>query len=194
MSVTLPDLPYPKNSLAPHISEETINFHYGKHHLAYVNKLNALLEKDSSFAKADLEDMIKESTGAVFNNAAQIWNHTFYWNCLSPEGGGEPSQELANILTESFGSVEKFKEVFTAAALSQFGSGWAWLVKNSQGKLEVQAMGNAGNPLQNNSTPLLTCDVWEHAYYIDYKNARPAYLEAFWKLINWNFISNNLQK
>ena len=194
MSVTLPDLPYQKNSLAPHISEETINFHYGKHHLAYVNKLNALLEKDSSFAKATLEDMIKESTGAVFNNAAQVWNHTFYWNCLSPEGGGEPPQELANILTKSFGSMEKFKEIFTASALSQFGSGWAWLVKNSNGKLEVQAMSNAGNPLQNNSTPLLTCDIWEHAYYIDYRNARPAYLDAFWKLINWNFINNNLQK
>ena len=194
MSVTLPDLPYPKNSLAPHISEETISFHYGKHHLAYVNKLNALLEKDSSFVKATLEDMIKESTGAIFNNAAQIWNHTFYWNCLSPKGGGEPSQELADILKEFFGSVEKFKEIFTASALNQFGSGWAWLIKTSNGKLEVQAMGNAGNPLQNNSTPLLTCDVWEHAYYIDYRNARPAYLDAFWKLINWNFISNNLQK
>lgn len=194
MSITLPELPYSKNSLVPHISEETINFHYGKHHLAYVNKLNALLEKDNSFAKATLEDMIKESTGAIFNNAAQVWNHTFYWNCLSPEGGGNPQQELADILTESFGSVEKFKETFTASALSQFGSGWAWLVKNSSGQLEVQAMGNAGNPLQNNLTPLLTCDVWEHAYYIDYRNARPAYLEAFWKLINWNFISNNLQK
>lgn len=194
MSVTLPNLPYQKNSLTPHISEETINFHYGKHHLAYVNKLNALLENNSPFSKATLEEIIKESKGAVFNNAAQVWNHTFYWNCLSPEGGGEPQQELADILTDSFGSVEKFKETFTASALGQFGSGWAWLVKNSSGKLEVQAMGNAGNPLQNNVTPLLTCDVWEHAYYIDYRNARPAYLDAFWKLINWNFINNNLQK
>ena len=192
MSISLPELPYNKNALAPHISEETLNYHYGKHHLAYVNKLNPLIE-NSSFAKASLEDMIKESKGAIFNNAAQVWNHTFYWNSLSPQGGGAPSKEVSDILVNSFGSVENFKEQFTTCALGQFGSGWAWLVKTLEDKIEILSTGNAENPLQQGNIPLLTCDVWEHAYYIDYRNARPTYLKAFWEIVNWNFINKNIQ-
>ncbi len=192
MSITLSSLPYDKKALAPHISEETLDYHYGKHHAAYVNKLNPLIE-NGPFAKASLEEMIKESKGAIFNNAAQVWNHTFYWNSLSPKGGGDPSKELADILIKYFDSIEKFKEQFTACALGQFGSGWAWLVKNSEDKLEILSTGNADNPLQQGKTPLLTCDVWEHAYYIDYRNARPAYLKAFWDIVNWNFINKNIQ-
>ena len=191
--ISLPDLPYSRKALAPHISEETLNYHYGKHHASYVTKLNGLLEKNPDLSKANLEELIKESSGAVFNNAAQVWNHTFYWNSLSPEGD-EPSQELSDILTKTFGSVEQFKEQFTATALGQFGSGWAWLVKKSTGELTVQATGNADNPLQTGDQPLLTCDVWEHAYYIDYRNARPSYLKAFWEIVNWDFIKQNLQK
>ena len=193
-AISLPDLPYPKKALSPHISEETLDYHYGKHHASYVTKLKGLLEKDSSLAKAGLEELIKESSGAVFNNAAQVWNHTFYWNSLSPKGGGRPSQELSDILSKNFGSVEQFKEKFTAAALGQFGSGWAWLVKKANGELAVQATGNAENPLQTGGQPLLVCDVWEHAYYIDYRNSRPNYLKAFWEIVNWDFISQNLQK
>ena len=192
MSVVLPELPYSKKALAPNISEETLNYHYGKHHQAYVNKLNTLLE-NSNFAKATLEEIITGSTGAIFNNAAQVWNHTFYWNSLSPTGGGKPSPETTVVLEKSFGSVEKFKEQFTACALTQFGSGWAWLVKTAEGTLEVQSTGNAYNPLQEGKTPLLTCDVWEHAYYIDYRNARPAYLNVFWNIVNWDFVNKNLQ-
>ncbi len=192
MSITLPELPYPRTALTPHISEETINYHYGKHHQSYVNKLNTLLQ-NSEFEKASLEEMIKESKGAIFNNSAQVWNHTFYWNSLSPEGGGSPPQEAADILEKHFGSMEKFKEQFTACAIGQFGSGWAWLVKTAEGHLQVQSTGNAGNPIQTGSTPLLTCDVWEHAYYLDYKNARPAYMEAFWNIVNWDFLNKNLQ-
>lgn len=192
MPITLPELPYPKTALTPHISEETLNYHYGKHHQAYVNKLNGLLENNSEFAKASLEEMIKNSSGAIFNNAAQVWNHTFYWNSLSPTGGNNPSQETADALEKAFGSVEKFKEQFTACALGQFGSGWAWLVKNANGKLEIQSTGNANNPLQQGNTPILTCDVWEHAYYIDYRNARPSYLSAFWNIVNWDFVTKNI--
>ena len=192
MPFTLPQLPYPKNGLAPHISEETLNFHYGKHHQAYVNKLNGLLE-NSPFQKATLENIIKESSGGIFNNAAQVWNHTFYWHSMSPEGGGDPHNETKKALEKSFGDVESFKQQFTAKALGQFGSGWAWLIKNSEGQLEIQSTGNAENPLTQGHTPLLTCDVWEHAYYIDYKNARPEYLKAFWNLVNWSFLEKNLQ-
>ena len=192
MPITLPELPYPKNALAPHISEETLNYHYGKHHQAYVNKLNGLLENNNEFANASLEEMIKNSSGGIFNNAAQVWNHTFYWNSLSPTRGNGPPQETVDVLEKAFGSVEKFKEQFTACALGQFGSGWAWLIKTSEGTLEVQSTGNADNPLQQGNTPLLTCDVWEHAYYIDYRNARPAYLSAFWNIINWDFVTKNI--
>ena len=192
MSVILPELPYPKNGLAPHISEETLNYHYGKHHQAYVNKLNTLIE-NSKFAKASLKELIKEAQGAIFNNAAQVWNHTFYWHSLSPNGGGEPTNETADALEKAFGSVEKFKEQFTTCALQQFGSGWAWLIQTPEGNLKVQSTGNADNPIQTGHKPLLTCDVWEHAYYIDYRNARPSYLNAFWSIVNWDFVKENLQ-
>ena len=190
-TISLPELPYPKTSLKPHISEETLNFHYGKHHQAYVNKLNTLIE-NSSFKQATLEEIIKESTGAIFNNAAQVWNHTFYWHSLSPKGGGDPSLETKAILEKSFGSVESFKQQFTAQALGQFGSGWAWLVKTTEGALKIQSTANADTPLKQGHTPLLTCDVWEHAYYIDYRNSRPEYLKAFWNLVNWDFLQKNL--
>jgi len=191
MSVVLPELPYPKKALDPYISEETLDYHYGKHHQAYVNKLNILIE-DNEFVNCSLEEMIKEAKGAIFNNAAQVWNHTFYWNSLSPKGGGPPPQETADALEKAFGSVEKFKEQFTACALGQFGSGWAWLVKNPEDKLEALSTGNADNPLQTGNKPLLTCDVWEHAYYIDYRNARPSYLTAFWNIVNWDFVNKNI--
>ena len=192
MSFVLPELPYPKNALAPHISEETLQFHYDKHHRAYVDKLNTLTA-GTEWEKATLQQLIMDATEAVFNNASQVWNHTFYWNSLSPKGGGEPPQEVADLLERSFGSVEKFKEEMTAKALGQFGSGWAWLVKKPNGRLMTQATSNADNPFQEGLKPLLTCDVWEHAYYIDYRNARPKYMEAFWKLVNWEFLAKNLQ-
>lgn len=190
MSFTLPALPYPKTALAPHISTETIDYHYGKHHQTYVNNLNNLIP-NTPFAQKTLEEIIKTATGGIFNNAAQIWNHTFYWNCLSPDNK-KPSSKLVEILTKNFGSLEKFQEEFTKAALGLFGSGWVWLVKNPDGKLAITALSNAGNPLTSEQIPLLTCDVWEHAYYIDYRNARAKYLEAFWKIINWEFIAKNL--
>ena len=193
-SITLPDLPYSRKALSPHISEETLDYHYGKHHAGYVTKLNGLLEKENSFKKASLEELIKESAGALFNNAAQVWNHTFYWNSLSPANSKGPAQKTADILEKHFGSVEQFKEQFTAKALGQFGSGWAWLVQKADGALAVTSTSNAENPLQKGEKPLLTCDVWEHAYYIDYRNSRPGYLKAFWEILNWSFIEENLQK
>ena len=193
MTFQLPELPYSQTALQPHISKETLSFHYGKHHKAYVNKLNSLIEGNSEFQKASLEELIRESSGAIFNNAAQIWNHTFYWNSLSPKGGGEPSAKTVDILESSFGSLDKFKTEFTNKAIGQFGSGWAWLVKTSSDKLTIETTSNAENPLRSGHTPLLTCDVWEHAYYIDYRNARPEYLKAFWQIINWDFIYQNLQ-
>lgn len=190
MAFTLPELPYAKDSLAPHISAETLDFHYGKHHAAYVNKLNQLVE-GTEFAEASLEDIILKSSGGVFNNAAQVWNHTFYWNCLSPNGGGTPTGKIADAIQATWGSFEKFKEDFTNASVGQFGSGWGWLVDNN-GKLEILSTPNAGNPMTDGKKPLLTCDVWEHAYYVDYRNARPKYLEAFWDLVNWDFVNQNL--
>ena len=191
MEHKLPELPYAGDALAPHISAETIEYHYGKHHKAYVDNLNRLIP-GTEFEKMSLEDIIKKSSGGIFNNAAQLWNHTFYWNCLSPRGGAEPSGELARAIAKSFGSFAKFKEQFTGAAVTQFGSGWAWLVKNPDGSLAVEATSNAGNPLKEGKKPLLTCDVWEHAYYIDYRNARAKYVEAFWELVNWDFVNKNL--
>ena len=193
MSFRLPELPYPQTALEPHISKETLSFHYGKHHQAYVNKLNALIENHPEFKNASLEELIVNASGAIFNNAAQVWNHSFYWSCLSPKGGGEPSKTISDVLESSFGSVDKFKTEFTEKAIGQFGSGWAWLVKVSSEKLAIETTGNADNPLQKKHTPLLTCDVWEHAYYIDYRNARPEYLKAFWQIINWDFIYQKLQ-
>ena len=191
MSFELPALPYDMNALEPHISKETLEFHYGKHHQTYVTNLNNLVAGTDNESKS-LEEVVKSSTGGVFNNAAQIWNHSFYWNCLSPNGGGEPKGELADAINKSFGSFAEFKEAFSKNAITTFGSGWGWLVKNSDGSLTLASTSNAGCPLTTEQTPLLTCDVWEHAYYIDYRNARPAYLEAFWNLVNWEFVAANL--
>ena len=191
MSISLPELPYSQEALQPHISAETIEYHYGKHHRTYVTKLNEAIA-GTEFTEMDLEDIVKKSSGGIFNNAAQIWNHTFYWNSLSPTGGGEPSGQLAEAINQSFGSFDKFKTEFTTAATTLFGSGWAWLVKTPNGKLAIEKTTNAETPLTGANTPLITCDVWEHAYYIDYRNARPKYMEGFWNLVNWDFASSNL--
>ena len=190
MSFEISPLPYDKSALEPYVSTETIEYHYGKHHQTYVNKLNGLIE-GTEHASSDLESIIKTSDGAIFNNAAQVWNHTFYWNSLSPNGGGDPSGEIMLAINESFGNYAKFKEAFEAAAVSLFGSGWVWLVKDANGKLAIEQTTNAQTPLTGDSTPLLVCDVWEHAYYIDYRNLRPQYLQAFWSLVNWEFAASN---
>lgn len=193
MAFKLPDLPYQLNGLQPHISQETLEHHYGKHHQAYVNNLNKLIP-GTDFEEQTLTQIIQQSSGSIFNNAAQIWNHTFYWHSLSPQGGGEPSGALAEAMNKQFGSFEQFKTQFTQAATTLFGSGWAWLVKNSDGSLAIEQTINADTPLQDHSkTPLLTCDVWEHAYYIDVRNARPQYVENFWQLVNWQFASDNFE-
>ena len=192
MEHKLPELPYAKNALAPHISAETLEYHYGKHHATYVANLNKLIA-GTEFGELSLEGIVKKASGGIFNNAAQVWNHSFYWNCLSPKGGGEPSGALADAIAKNFGSFAAFKEKLTNAAITQFGSGWAWLVKNADGSVAIEQTSNAGTPLKDGKQPLLTVDVWEHAYYIDYRNARPAYLEAFWKLVNWDFAGANLK-
>ncbi len=191
MAITLPELPYALDALQPHISKETLEFHYGKHHAGYVAKLNPMIE-GTDLANADLETIVKNSKDGLFNNAAQIWNHTFYWNCLSPNGGGEATGDIAAAINTSFGSFDAFKEQFTASAVGNFGSSWTWLVKNGDGSLEIVNTSNAATPLTGNATPLLTLDLWEHAYYIDYRNARPAYIDAFWALVNWDFANQNL--
>lgn len=194
MAYELPPLPYEKNALAPHISEETLEYHYGKHHKTYVDKLNGLVP-GTEFEGKSLEDVIKTSTGGIFNNAAQVWNHTFYWNCLSPNGGGDATGSVCDAITKAFGSFEKFKEEFTTSAINNFGSSWTWLVKKADGNVAIVNTSNAGTPLTDDSvTPLLTVDLWEHAYYIDYRNARPKYMEAFWTLVNWDFVENNYTK
>jgi len=190
MAFELPALPYAKDALAPHISAETLEFHYGKHHQTYVTNLNNLVP-GTEFEGKSLEEIVLKSSGGIFNNAAQIWNHTFYWNSLSPNGGGEPTGALADAIVANFGSFAKFKEDLTKTAITTFGSGWAWLVKNADGSLALVSTSNAGTPLTAGQTPLLTVDVWEHAYYIDFRNARPAYLEAFWALVNWDFAAAN---
>ncbi len=192
MAFELPELPYAKDALAPHISEETLEYHYGKHHQTYVTNLNNLVP-GTEFEGMSLEEIIKSSSGGIFNNAAQVWNHTFYWNSLSPNGGGEPEGGLANAINRTFGSFDEFKEAFTKCAVTTFGSGWAWLVKNADGSLELVSTSNAGCPLTEGQAPIITCDVWEHAYYIDYRNARPKYLEAFWNLVNWDFAAKNYE-
>ena len=189
MAFKLPDLPYGKDALQPHISAETIDYHYGKHHNAYVTKLNAAVD-GTEFASMSLEDVIKKSKGGMFNNAAQVYNHTFYWHCLSPKGGGAPTGEIAKAIDDTFGSFDKFKEEFSKKAATVFGSGWAWLAKNPAGKIEIVQTANAGCPITDGHTPLLTCDVWEHAYYVDYRNARPKYIEAFWNLVNWDWVND----
>ncbi|MCU4176932.1 superoxide dismutase [Carboxylicivirga sp. N1Y90] len=187
MNFELPQLPYALDALEPIISKKTLEFHYGKHHQAYVNNLNNLV-KGTEFESADLETIVKKSEGGIFNNGAQVWNHTFYFTSFSPKGGGEPTGALADAINASFGSFEKFKEEFSAAAATLFGSGWAWLVKNADNSLSIVKESNAGNPLRDGLTPILTCDVWEHAYYLDKQNARPKYIEDFWKLIDWNVV------
>jgi Fe-Mn family superoxide dismutase len=192
MPFTLPELPYSKDALAPHISAETLEYHYGKHHQTYVTNLNKLIA-GTEFESMSLEDIIKKSKGGMFNNAAQVWNHTFYWHCLSPNGGNEPTGKLAEAIKKHFGSFADFKEQFTQTAITTFGSGWAWLVQDAAGDLKIISTSNAGTPMTEGLTALLTCDVWEHAYYIDYRNARPNYVSAFWALVNWEFATSNMR-
>ncbi|MCH8531491.1 MAG: superoxide dismutase [Fe] [Saccharospirillum sp.] len=193
MAFELPALPYDRTALEPHISAETLDYHHGKHHATYVTKLNGLVP-GTEFEGKSLEEIIKSSSGGVFNNSAQIWNHTFYWHCLSPNGGGAPAGALADAINAKWGSFEAFQKEFDEKAVNNFGSSWTWLVKNSDGSLEIVNTSNAGTPITENKTPLLTVDLWEHAYYIDYRNARPKYLEAFWKLVNWEFATENFAK
>ena len=193
MAFELPALPYAKNALEPHITAETLEYHYGKHHNSYVVNLNNLVP-GTEFEGKSLEEIIQTSTGGVFNNAAQIWNHTFYWHCLAPNGGGEPTGALADAIKAAFGSFDAFKEEFTKSCVTNFGSGWTWLVKNADGTVAIANTSNAGCPLTGDATPLLTCDVWEHAYYIDYRNVRPDYVKAFWSLVNWEFAAENFAK
>ena len=190
MEHKLPELPYALDALAPTISKETLEFHYGKHHQTYVTNLNNLI-KGTEFENASLEEIVKKSSGGIFNNAAQVWNHTFYWFGLSPNGGGEPTGALAEAITAKWGSFDEFKKAFNAVAAGTFGSGWAWLVKAADGSLDLVSTSNAATPLTTDKTPLLTCDVWEHAYYIDYRNSRPNYLEGFWKLVNWDVVAKH---
>ena len=192
MAFELPPLPYEKNALEPHLSAETLEFHHDKHHNAYVVNLNNLVP-GTEFEGKSLEDVIKTSTGGIFNNAAQIWNHTFYWNCLKPAGGGEPTGKLSDAINAAFGDFARFKEQFTDTSIKTFGSGWGWLVQRKDGSLALASTSNAATPLTGEDTPLLTCDVWEHAYYIDYRNARPKYLDAFWNLVNWDFVASNMK-
>ncbi len=192
MEHTLPTLPYALDALQPHISKETLEYHYGKHHQTYVTNLNNLI-KGTDFEPLSLEDIVRKSSGGVFNNAAQVWNHTFYWHCLSPNGGGLPTGALAAAIDAKWGSFEEFKKAFSQTAITTFGSGWAWLVKKADGSLDLVSTSNAATPLTHDGlTPLLTCDVWEHAYYVDYRNKRPDYVAAFWNLVNWEFAAANL--
>ena len=190
MEHKLPPLPYALDALAPHISKETLEYHYGKHHQTYVTNLNNLI-KGTEFENASLEDIVRKSSGGIFNNAAQVWNHTFYWNSLAPKAGGQPKGALADAIKAKWGDHAAFKEAFTKAAVGQFGSGWAWLVKKGAG-VDIVTTSNAATPLTGSDKPLLTCDVWEHAYYIDYRNARPKYMEAFWNVVNWDFAAKNI--
>ena len=191
MAYELPALPYDLNALEPQISKETLEYHYGKHHAGYVKNLNGLVV-GTEFENSGLEAIVKKADGGIFNNGAQVWNHTFYWNCMAPDGGGEPTGALLNAIKSDFGSFEAFKEQFSKAAATLFGSGWAWLVKSPSGKLEIVQESNAGNPLRSGKEPIMTCDVWEHAYYIDKRNLRPAYIEDFWKVVDWNTIGKRL--
>lgn len=191
MAFTLPPLPYERHALEPHISAETLDLHYGKHNQTYVDKLNGLIA-GTEFENQTLEDIIKNSSGAIFNNAGQMSNHDIYWQCMSPNGGGEPSGELAERINETFGDFQTFKAKFTDAAVNVFGSGWAWLVQTPQGQLEIKTTSNAGTPLTEGDTPLIACDMWEHSYYVDYRNQRPKYMDAFWAVVNWDYASSQL--
>lgn len=192
MKHELPALPYPKNGLEPSISSETLEYHYAKHHAAYVTNINNLI-KGTEFENLALEEIIKRSSGGIFNNAAQVWNHTFYWNCLKPGGGGQPQGEVSKAIKSAFGSFDNFKNEFTQKAVTLFGSGWAWLVKNEDGSIAIVQTSNAGTPMTEGKIAVLTLDVWEHAYYIDYRNARPKYVEVFWNIVNWGFAEKNFQ-
>jgi Fe-Mn family superoxide dismutase len=192
MAIELPPLPYARDALAPHISPETIDFHYGKHHQTYVTNLNNQI-KGTEFENLGLEDIVRKSQGGMFNNAAQVWNHTFYWNCLKPAGGGAPTGKLGAAIDKAFGSFQAFKDEFTKLALATFGSGWAWLVERPDGSLGLVSTSNAATPLTGADRALLTCDVWEHAYYIDYRNARAKYVEAFWNLVNWDYVAAQMK-
>lgn len=194
MAFTLPELPYEKNALEPIISAKTIDFHYGKHHQAYVTNLNNLIVGTEFENEKCLDTIVKKSSGGIFNNAAQVWNHTFYWNQFNLKGLKEPKGELLNLINLQFGSFEAFKEQFSKASATLFGSGWAWLVKKADGSLAIFQESNAGNPLTKGDTPLLTCDVWEHAYYLDYQNKRPDYVSKFWELVDWSVISERFEK
>ncbi|MER1845306.1 superoxide dismutase [Fe] [Proteus mirabilis] len=191
MSFELPNLPYALDALEPHISKETLEYHYGKHHQTYVTNLNNLV-KGTDLENKSLEELIKTTEGGIFNNAAQVWNHTFYWNCLAPNAGGAPTGKIAEAINKAFGSFEEFKKQFNDAAAKNFGSGWTWLVKKADGSLAIVNTSNAATPVSGEDKPLLTVDVWEHAYYIDYRNARVKYLEEFWALVNWSFVEANL--
>ena len=191
MAIELPALPYDRTALEPHISAETIDYHYSKHHQTYVTNLNNLIA-GTEFENADLESIVRKAQGGLFNNAAQVWNHTFYWNCLKPNGGGAPTGKLAEAIDAAFGSFDAFKAEFTKTAIGTVGSGWAWLVQRADGSLALVSTSNAATPLTGTDKPLLTCDVWEHAYYVDYRNARPKYVEAFWNLVNWDFVSEQM--
>lgn len=190
MPHVLPPLPYALDALQPILSKETLEYHYGKHHQAYVTNLNNLI-KDTEFANATLEETIMKSSGGIFNNAAQVWNHTFYWNCLTPKSSKQPQGKLAEAINKAFGSLDEFKKRFNQTAITTFGSGWGWLVKNAAGELELMSTGNADLPMKHGRKALLTCDVWEHAYYIDYRNMRPTYVEKFWDIVNWDFVEKN---
>ncbi|HEU4621764.1 MAG TPA: Fe-Mn family superoxide dismutase [Burkholderiaceae bacterium] len=190
MEHTLPPLPYPMDALTPHISKETLEYHYGKHHNAYVTNLNNLI-KGTEFESLQLEDIVRRSSAGIFNNAAQVWNHTFFWHCLSPNGGGEPKGGLGDAIKAKWGSYDAFKEAFGKSAIGNFGSGWTWLVRKSDGGVDIVNTSNAATPLTGNDKPLLTLDVWEHAYYVDYRNRRPDFVAAFWNIVNWSFAEKN---
>jgi Fe-Mn family superoxide dismutase len=191
MEHTLPPLPYAKDALQPHISAETLEFHHGKHHQTYVTNLNNMI-KGTEYENLSLEEIIQKSTGGVFNNSAQVWNHTFFWNCMTPNGGGAPTGQVADAINAKWGSFDKFREEFNKSALGNFGSGWTWLVQKTDGSVDIVNTSNAGTPLTTTDKPLLTADVWEHAYYIDYRNARAKFLDAFWNVVNWNFVNQNM--
>lgn len=191
MAFELPPLPYDKKALEPHISAETLEYHHGKHHQKYVDTLNSLIAGSSDETRS-LEDLVKSSSGKLFNQAAQVWNHTFYWKCMSPDGGGTPENPLAERIMQMFGSFEAFKQKFEAAGSAHFGSGWVWLARDNYNNLRILDLHDAGNPLTQGLTPILTCDVWEHAFYVDYRNAKGKYLEAFWNVVNWDFANENL--
>lgn len=190
MEHTLPPLPYAKDALQPTMSAETLEFHYGKHHQAYVTNLNNLI-KGTEFENLSLEEIIKKSQGGVFNNSAQVWNHTFFWNCMAPNAGGAPTGPVADAINAKWGSFDKFKEEFQKSAVGNFGSGWTWLVKKPDGTVDIVNTSNAGTPLTTENKALLTVDVWEHAYYIDYRNARPKFVESWWNIVNWDFVNQN---